>query len=227
VNPVVLIVSHERQRITCANIDSLLKQTVVPRIVLTVSRQDEYIFYRQAFPTIEVLRLDNEPLGAKWHWAVKLCERYSPDPLILTGSDDLLALDYVERCCLFMQNNPIDFMGLQQWYILDPHTGVLYHFKYRVAQPLGGGRAYSGKLLEKLQYDLFETAKAKKLDDYGYLRTGKSKRYVMQQPFILAVKGDWPVMNPLAKTLKHPNARLLAKYSGDKKDEILKQFGYG
>lgn len=232
--PIVLIATHERLEITTKNIRLLQKQSLKPHIILVVSHDSEYDYYQKLFPNIHLLIVANEPLGLKWQTGVQYCQNFMFDYfLVICGSDDIMHKDWCKNAQAL--SRLYDFAGLKQWYIYNPNDGKLYLFDYLANQPLGGGRFYTKRLLEKLNYAIFDTSKKKHLDDKGWELVKKEKiDYVIVCPFypvkgmdILAVKGDWPVMNPLDKTFGHKNASLRATYSGIEAKEILKEkFGY-
>ena len=144
-----------------------------------------------------------------------------PSHIIITGSDDILSVDFVSKAI----SNSCDIYALNHWYITDNTT--LWLFKYLAAQPLGGGRCYSRKFLEGIDYKIFDEGRNKLLDDNGWIRARGRDIVISNEPDILAVKGNWPVMNPLATTMNHPNAKLLATYECDEAKRIMKEkFNY-
>lgn len=229
-NPVVLIASHERIEITEINIRTLLLQSVVPRIVLVLSKPQEAAYFRSAFKSdITIVLKANQPLGAKWQAGVEAARNINADPLIITGSDDILSKDFVEIACEGMKEH-YDFLGLRQWYVKRPDEDKVYHFRYGNFMPLGGGRVYSQSILNKLNHLLFDTVKEKHLDDLGWI--GVESKSVFSSADctgsgmeILSIKGNWPVMNTFDKMIGHKNARLLETMESSK--QFLKErFNY-
>ena len=226
-NPTVLIATHERLEITSKNIESLLKQSVKPQIVLVVTDLDEIKYYQNKFEGIQIINEFNNPLGDKWQTGVDFSRSINPDPLIILGSDDILGDGYIEKVCeLIAKGN--DFVGIRRWW--QHHEGKAYHCDYLAKHsfPLGGGRCYSGKMLKRIDYKLFERQRNRHLDDYGWdnARNSGLKCLVIDNPeqyglSIHAIKGDWPVMNPF--TISHKNIRLLRS---QKSIEVLPSF-YG
>lgn len=221
VKPVVVIATHERVGITCRVIDSLLNQTLVPEIVVIVSHRTEAVTFRSHYPQVHTVQHINAPLGDKWQSGVNQARKMGADPLIICGSDDFLEKKHVARCCLYMQRD-YDFVGLKSWYIYD--TKTLYHFDYLARLPLGGGRAYAAKFLNLINWKLF-VSKDKHLDDRGYdlVNYHKAKKKLLNDPYILSVKGDWPVMNKAESFFNSPNARLIKR---DLKLSIMENFNY-
>src|SRR6187551_3061191 len=163
-SPTVLIATHNRLKITCKNIESLLSQTLVPHIVVVTSDQDEAIYLTELYG-IETIYHKNEPLGAKWQAGVR-----DANPLIILGSDDILAPDYVEQVCKKIKEG-FDFVGATSWYCFDEVNNVVYDTNYKNRNqdfPIGSGRAYSSVLLHKMKFSIFDTMKKRGLDDFGF-----------------------------------------------------------
>ncbi len=212
-NPCVVIATHDRLQITTVNIKLLVAQAV--EIVIVVSDEKEADYYYM-FP-VHVVYHKNNPLGAKWQAGIDYARTLDPSHIVITGSDDLLSIGFFERWC-----GQLDFTGFDHWYIWNDNK--LYLLQYRAKQPLGGGRIYSRALLEKMNYKLFDITKNKLLDDYGWNNIGKVGCIAMN-PEILAIKGNWPVMNKV--DLNHRNVKLRATYEGDEARKIMKErFNY-
>jgi hypothetical protein len=208
-NPFVVICTHNRIEITSYNLISLLSQSVKPKIVLVVSTISERIHYEKRFPEVIVLIHPNVPLGAKWQHGVDEAYKLSANPLIILGSDDILGGGYVDRVCNLVKRGH-DFIGLYQWFV--HYQGKAYFLKYLAKQPLGGSRAYSYKLLERLNGMLFDTKLNRHLDDYAIKKCKELSIPCKtdDQLSVHAIKGLWPVLNPL--NLNHPNVQLISEH---------------
>lgn len=217
--PVVIIATDNRIQISKRNIESLLIQPVKPMICLIVSNEAEYWWYKGLFNDgVGVHNEMNNPLGNKWQSGVK---RYSDaNPLIITGSDDILGEGFIENACRLVEQGN-HFIGLRQWY--QHKDGKAYKCQYMAKNnmPLGGGRVYSGEMLKRINYQVFDPKKDKHLDDLGWDNAKKSglKCLILEEPekeglSIHAIKGDWKKMNEF--TLNHQNIRLLASYKSEK-----------
>ncbi len=205
-NPVVLICTHERIGITNFNIESLLRQSLKPKICLIVSTHFEQSYYQSHYPEAHVYMRPNLPLGSKWHAGVQLCRDLKADPLIILGSDDILGNGFIEQACRLQK----DFIGLYFWYI--HHQGKAHLCEYLARQPLGGGRCYSFDLLEKLNWNLFNVGLNHHLDDHPLKRIAALgiKCFTDHTLLVHAVKGKWDVINPV--NLNHRNVRLISTY---------------
>lgn len=231
--PCVVIATHQRFEITCKTITLLLQHPVTPWVVLVCSDMNEQHAYRSAFPEhhVKIVLTNNNPLGAKWQAGVDRARQLNPSAVIIQGSDDVLSRGFIMQVeqAIHLGN---DFVGLQNWWIWDNKT--LYRFDYMKGKdfPLGGGRFYSKNLLDKMDWKVFDTSRNSCLDDYGWheaKKKGKVMIYRANSIFnILAVKGNWPVMNKLETTLNHPNAKLIENYTGLAAKTLLKNiFNYG
>lgn len=216
--PVVLIASHHRQEITAQNIAALNTQTPRPEIVLIVSEEHEYIYFKDRLPNLHVYNYPNKPLGSKWQFGVNRCRDLGADPLIITGSDDVLGRDFIKNSLRLLDLGYL-FIGLRRWFVYDPSKGKAYLFDYTPQQPLGGGRVYTSKLLEKCGWQIFE-AKEKLLDDRGWQVAKREKNILVTDIdgkglYIIAIKGAWETMNPLEKHFGHVNTKLLSEWDAE------------
>ena len=211
-NPCVIIATDQRLSITTTNIKLLMAQGV--KVVLVVSDTNEKQYFDQ-FP-IHVILHPNHPLGAKWQAGVDYERQFDPSHIVITGSDDLLSKNFFEKNC-----NHYPCVGFNQWFVWS--NGKLYLLEYKPEQPLGGGRIYFRDKLKELDYQLFDKSKNKLLDDFAWYKS--NSWVVYKEPEILAIKGNWPVMNPV--DLKHKNVKLIATYENDEALKIMKErFNY-
>jgi hypothetical protein len=228
-NPVVLIATHVRTQITSRTLEQLQKQSVVPQIVLVCSLYSEYIYYTEKFDGVSVMIFPNEPLGAKWnHGGYYASKYFKADPLIILGSDDLLGKGYIENICQEMESRQADFIGINRWWMISEKENKAYLMEYVNKEfPLGGGRAYSQRLLYKLNHKVFDTKRNKLLDDYGYSEAKKSglKVEMIQEADkvglnIISIKGDWVVMNKAESILKAKSCKIVSEHNAT---QILKE----
>jgi choline kinase len=217
VNPVVLIATHKRVKVTCINIDSLLKQSLNPIICVVCSDKEECVHFNNVYERnldVHIVYHENMPLGRKWQHGVNHCRQYlSADPLIITGSDDILGPDFVKKACEKVKEG-YDFIGLREWFVI--HDKFRYKLEYKPEMPLGAGRVYSKKLLDLLGWRIFDTTKSKLLDDLGWHRASKAKKHIVDDieaegMTIESIKGDWPMLNPFEKMIRHKNITVISK----------------
>lgn len=213
-NPTVLIATHQRISITSKCIESLMMQSVQPKIVLVVSDRNEFEVFKKKFYEVDICLTSNYPLGAKWQHGVNHARRLNPNPLIICGSDDILGIDFVENACAIIKSG-VDFIGLSRWHVY--HNNILYTYDYNASIPLGGGRCYSAKALQELNYKLFDVTRDKHLDDYGWRMVNSSTmprlivRDVLQEGLnVVSIKGNWQMMNPFNKFEGNRNVTLVS-----------------
>jgi len=215
-NPTVLICTHERLSVTLKNLESLHKQSFIPKIVLVTSDTRESYVFKEKFPEIKTVEYPNYPLGSKWQRGVdEIRSMGDADPLIITGSDDILGTDFIINACAYMQDG-YDFIGLYYWHIL--HQKTLYKFHYNNRLPLGGGRVYSQKALKLLNYKIFDNGRDRHLDDFAWNQIVRAdlKKLLLDQEKdvglnIVSIKGDWPVMNSFDRIMRSNNCRLMSQ----------------
>ena len=124
------------------------------------------------------------------------------------------------KSCVELIEDGYEFVGLKKFYAHDVKKNKVYHFKYNPELPIGGGRAYSQTLLNRIKYSVFDVRRDRLLDDLGWGKAKTSKHIIADLP-ILAVKGDWSVLNPIEKMIGHPNVELLETY--EQPERILQE----
>lgn len=219
-NPVVLICTHDRVEMTATNIHALLLQSVIPKIVLVCSATAERNYFLREFPELSIVAMrNNNPLGKKFQDGVNLAMALKPDPLIITGSDDILGTDFIKATCNYITAG-VHFIGLKQWFIY--HKSKLYLFDYMPDIPLGT-RAYSLKMLLATGGQIFDSGKKRLLDDEGWQKAKQTKMKIMivKDAFkdglkVVSVKGEWPMMNSFEAIMKSKNCKLVRTYADTK-----------
>lgn len=207
-HPVVLIATHERIDITTRNIELLKKQTKVPHIVVVATEKKERWHYMNM--GVEVIDAPNSPLGKKWQAGVKR----DSNPLIICGSDDILAPDYVEKACTLVREG-YDMIGVTSWYVYDQVRKDLWLASYInkcTDFPLGAGKVISASLLSKMKYNVFNQALNKNLDTTSFSEAERHrvKIKLIRTPEVLSVKGRWATLNPMEKLKVGKNIHMTA-----------------
>lgn len=226
--PVVVIATHNRTKITTENISLLNKMQIKPHVICVTSANSEVIHFRKHFPDITIGITENRPLGKKWQAGITHLENERTqqyNPLIILGSDDLLHPDYIKKSLRMIQQG-YDLIGLTSWYSYDVARKKLYLTEYVNKNkdfPIGSGKVYSKRILDKMKYRVFDEKLDRRLDDFGYYSAQKlgAKIGLIREPMVLAVKGKWNELNPIERYLNSPNIKA-AQVSTD----ILKEFGY-
>lgn len=197
-----VLASHGRMKIVLQNVYHLLS---MGEVFIAVSDRDEYDKLK-ALPC-HVFLVPNKPLGNKWQYCVSYARTFNPSCLIICGSDDFLSTDYIENAMKLVDRG-YDFIGVNEWFMTDGKKHYKAKYKHRQDFPAGSGRVFTKKCLDKINWHLFDTKRDRLLDDKALdqIWDAKIKSYISQDAEedglrILAVKGDWPVLNPLAKFL--------------------------
>lgn len=208
--PVILMAMWKRHAVVRRNVELLSLQTEPFLLVLVYSDQEDAAFcydLARKYIFIAAIAADNFPLGRKWQVGADYCRTIGADPLIPLGSDDFLNVDFVKNACDLSKEK--DFIGLIQWYCFDTSVKTIYRLMYVTPFPLGGGRIYSGRLLKKLNYKIFDEEKNHHLDDFAWEKREKHWQLIDETSVyglaILSAKGNWDQMNPLDKILSSPN----------------------
>lgn len=227
-NPVVLIATHHRKEITSRNIELLFTQSRVPEIVLVCSEEDEYYYFQNKYPSVHVLQHKNNPLGEKWGFGARSSASLNPNPLIILGSDDLFGKYFIRNICAEIQKG-YDFVGINRWWLHEEGKKETYLLQYTVSNfPLGGGRAYSKRILEKMRYRIFDEKKDRRLDDFGWIEAKKkgAKSIIISEVEkhglnIVSIKGKWETMNSANTILKARSVQVIGKFDKSKLEELL------
>jgi len=98
----------------------------------------------------------NEPLAQKFNFAFERAKTFNPDAVILIGSADLLSKELVEYYQKNYSSDADYVLGLKDLYLYEISTRrtMFWHgFPPAYAdQPVGGGRIFSRKLLDKINW---------------------------------------------------------------------------
>lgn len=192
--------SHNRPEITKRSCSAL--QAMGCEVVLVVSTNSDLERLKEFNPYL----FPNEPLGAKWQYAVSMARQKNPDLLLTCGSDDILNENYLKSAIMVIHRG-YDFVGVSQWYMEDVRKKTIWKawYKHLPNFPVGSGRIYSKKLLDSINWQIFDRKASRRLDEMGfYASSVRFKKYVSQDVekdglMITAVKGNWSMLNPIEK----------------------------
>lgn len=197
---VAVMASHERHDMTRRSCDRLI--SIGCDVVLVVSTKRDV----NALQYYNPLSYSNNPLGAKWQYAVDNARLREPDLLITCGSDDLLCDDYIPKAMQFITTG-YEFVGVSQWYM---ETATELYKAWYCKTPhlaVGSGRVYTKALLDKVNWQIFDKNASRRLDDVGnYIKKrGYVSRDVDRDGLIVtAVKGSWGQLNPINRFFNAP-----------------------
>lgn len=206
---VCIIAMYGRHDIVRINVEMLQKQTKkLFKILLVVSTPKDIKFAQELaskHPNIDHLYSVNQPLGLKWQNGVSYSKNYSPDAILINGSDDILSLNWVKKSFEYIKNG-CDISGKNEWFFCEPLTKKLFKSKYihniikKDYKPytVGAGRMLSKNILDKMNWQVYPINKPKGLDTASLIKIlkygGKAEIINDNEIFILSVKGTWSVI---------------------------------
>jgi hypothetical protein len=103
----------------------------------------------------EYYEFPNNPLSEKFNYACMQCKKYNPNAVVSIGSDDIISSNiFIEYINLINEN--IDFLGFLDIFILTKNK-LNYFEGYsksskRYLEPIGPGKFFSNKLINKLNW---------------------------------------------------------------------------
>jgi hypothetical protein len=203
-----------RKNIVKLNVELLNKQSIKPAIILTCSNIPDYNFAKtleNEYDNVFVNVTLNYPLGKKFYDSVKFAETLDNlKYLMVLGSDDLLSLNYIEKSIELLKTG-YDLIGSRKWLVCS-NDNKLHKFGYKdnVGILLGGGKIYTKKFLDEVNWKIFNEYRPIHLDEHGeYLfdKTNLKKVTLNNDEFILSIKGDWNCINT-KEDLLNANNRL-------------------
>jgi hypothetical protein len=220
-----------RQNIVKLNVELLNKQTIKPAIILTCSNIPDYNFAKnleELYDNVFVNVTLNYPLGKKFNDSTKFAQTLGGlNYLMILGSDDVLSLNYIESC-LNELNNGYDLIGSRKW-LMYSNDYKLHELSYNdaVGILLGGGKIYTKKFLDMVDWNIFNQYRPIHLDEYGeYLfnDTNLKKTVLDNDEFIMSIKGEWGCINTKEALLSNQN-RVITEDITNKSPKILGDLG--
>lgn len=203
-NPIVVIACWGRLPLLEINLRLLSYQNV--KVVVVTSTDEDFAALHKS--TATAIKTANNPLGRKWQAGVEKARELGADPLIILGSDDFLSNNFISKACDLAKYH--DFVFFDEWYIHAPKEQKNYFLKYNMMlydkPPLGSGRVFSKRFLERHEWKIFDSERDWHLDNFIW----ETKHYEDRLHWnpdgmnILAVKGPWEAMNSLDKILSTP-----------------------
>lgn len=224
IDVVCIIAVWGRNKAVRANVELLSRQTKKVFTILIVSTEEDQNLAKELKEKyrnqLDYIFSVNQPLGLKWQNGIAAARRFSPKAVLINGSDDLLSINWVNRCFREIQEG-YDQVGKNKWYFYDVKNRTIYSSKYIHAQvskdktpyTVGAGRMISAKILDKLDWNLYPIEKPKGLDTHS-LRTllangAKVKIINDENIFMISVKGDWDMITNVNKIKKANTVRTM------------------
>jgi len=109
----------------------------------------------------------NFPLSNKWQTGLKEVRKLNPDYVLMLGSDDFICSNLIGAYSKEMDKGT-DLIGLIDCYFLDSRTDEFNYWlgyrNHRRGESIGMARMLSAKLLDKLDWSVWDTPANKGLD---------------------------------------------------------------
>lgn len=135
----------------------------------------------------------NKPLGRKWQTAMNRARTLNPDAVIVLGSDNIVNVQLL-RCWAAQFELGRDYVGLRDALQFNPHRGTLIHWPGYVApkkqgkpdrsgEPIGSSRAFSRRLLDVMDGQIWDQNANRGLDFSTTLRLNEIRhdRLILRQ----------------------------------------------
>jgi len=208
-NIVAVMPIHGRELVTKASV-SILKQQAHVRTVLLVG--DEQKDEDLALETESVfVYCPNEILSFKYQAGFDAAREFNPDAVLLCGSDDFLSWDWVRLCYQKIEDG-YDLVGKSVFWVCVAFPGrnvILYKCRYgpdRMSEPLGAGRLFSRKILDKTDWYLFPEMRKRGCDrlSFGILLENGARIALMNDEDrinLVLIKSDWRCTTPYRQLL--------------------------
>lgn len=191
-----------RHQVLNVNLASLKNQSYPIEVLLVVSTEEDRNFAIKN--EVNWVYSPNSPLGLKFQTGIAEAQKFKPKGILINGSDDILSLNWVERLVPYLDQ--YDVIGKMDWYVIDTQSEKTYSFKYKVRATLGAGRLISGRILDKLHWDLYPTNQRANLDHASMkrIRSGQGQELICHDStiFVISIKGKYQTLNPTSKLVK-------------------------
>jgi glycosyltransferase involved in cell wall biosynthesis len=165
---IAVIPVHGRRPLIKHTISRLLKKNGVYKVICVGEQPKDERECRDA--GAEWVQHKNFPLGEKWNAGFIEAKKYSPDACLFVGSSDWLSDNWIPVLREYVRD--FDLIGLPGCYFLDVNAKVnafraCYWPGYsgkREGESIGIGRIISAKVLDKINWQPFDSAIDHSLD---------------------------------------------------------------
>lgn len=133
--------------------------------VLAVVSEPEMIPLCEKY-NVHCVTHENQPLGKKKNFGLKAAKSFEFDYLMEIGSDDLVLnelLDIYRDHILFGKGIQKDFFGIKDVAYIESHSGICRRLQSNTRY--GAGRMISRRLLENMDFKLWDDQKVRGLDN--------------------------------------------------------------
>lgn len=207
---VAILPIHARERVTMETIGVLRGQKYVTHVVAAGDGEPEERTAKKAGAVF--VRFPNEPLSFKFQGALDKARDFSPDAVLICGSDDFLSPRWTEAGYEKIAEG-CDLVGASQWWHCVAMPGCfaeMRQFRYdeaRMGEPIGAGRMISRRILELLKWKLFRVPRNDGCDLMSFkliLEKGGAVGDLKETPGVEAVclKSTWPSLTAPEKFME-------------------------
>lgn len=126
----------------------------------------------------------NYPLGEKWNFGFQKARQFNPFAVLFVGSSDWVTDNWVSKCRPYLKENGLvgkagcHFLDLQgkkkrlvHWAGYCKAGRLMDDRVKRKDEPIGGGRMIAARVLDKINWEPFESKKDNSLDWHMYNKT--------------------------------------------------------
>jgi hypothetical protein len=204
------------------------QEGVQMKVVVMCDTPEEQFIARDAGANIALV-ITKATLGGKWQTGVEIARQYEPDAVMIVGSGNWFTNGWVKT--LYPYLDDYDMVGSESMYVYQIrqndqvmiHWGG-YHTNSRKGDMLGAGRLLSRKILDKVDWQIYNTRLNSGLDrsiDRTLRRHGAKTLTLPQGDEMILKVGSykWKNINSFRVLWGSPNARKV-----DKPEEILRDF---
>jgi hypothetical protein len=143
------------------------KKYIFQNVIVDSENSNKYLFADDK--RFEYYNYSNQPLSNKFNFGCKMLREVDFDYVIILGSDDIIDNNVFT---LYDENmdKSFDIIGMLDVYIFDPKQLKAYYWggypkkHKRFGESVGMGRCLSKKIVENLNYELWEDGLNKSLD---------------------------------------------------------------
>jgi len=205
---VCVMATYKRETITEETLKMLKKQSVpIDVVVVGSSSSDKEVAKKCGCIYVNH---DNKPLSQKWQAGIDKSRELSPDAVMVCGSDSWLSSNWCEL--IYPYTTKFDLVGVNNFYACKAYPKEkmkIIHRRYKGSRrnfPVGSGRMFSKKILDKVNWNIYPGSKNSGLDaqSYNVIKTngGSIKSLNDKNLKVLAIKSVWESLNPWKKYIR-------------------------
>lgn len=203
------------------------QEGVQMKVVVICDTPEEQFIARDAGANIAVV-VTKAALGEKWQSGVGIAREYDPDAIMIVGSGNWFTNGWVKTLCPYLTD--YDMVGSEAMYVyqIRQNDSIMIHWggyhTSRKGDMLGAGRLLSRRILDKVDWQIYDTSLNQGLDKSmsKILRRHGAKTLTLPEgeEYILKIGSyKWKNINSFGVLWGSPNARKV-----DRPEEILKHF---